>query len=415
MSSSTDTIQVQDIENQNTLLGSKRKGLFEDERSPKIRKPLETVNGNCDSALVSGKASSRIVPTLVSSEVSAPPKEEELAPPEASEEEDDEEYVYDEEYDEEVEENAVVDGEQADEVSEPLPQEQEEKEAMELIQAKGFKSHLDVIKDVGKNSPRYYNETVNRYIDIIQKTAAPFTREYELFTTEVSAVETKIKEGISTILSTLQCSAEPQALEAFQTVLNKFLRAITQAAYHFCENEEENEELNPETEVRVLTAVHVDNALRFHGLPIYSSVPIEENSEEDEEDSEEEQDKPEQMEEEKVSSPTEEEEESESESESDEVPEEDDEEDPSQPIHLIEAATFREFAEVSCPQDISFEDQAIDMLQDSAEQFLSQLIRSAQILSTSETSTLTKKDVENVVQTWSLAPGASTLSKVLKA
>lgn len=67
-----------------------------------------------------------------------------------------------------AEESEEDDLEEALEVSEPLSKEEEEKEALDVLRSKGFSTADDVLKSVGVNSTRYHQETVDRYLRIIE-------------------------------------------------------------------------------------------------------------------------------------------------------------------------------------------------------------------------------------------------------
>lgn len=421
-----------DVENQQ-VVSLKRKNTFDDDRSSK-RKPLESRDVNVDGS-TEASSKPRITPTLISSEVSQtqPTIQDFQQPLQTEEDLSDEEYAVDVEYDEEAEEKAEIEGEQAEEVDEPLPR--EEDEAAEILKARGFSSPNDALQVVGKHSAQVLQETVNRYLDIL---GAPVTSEYESLDREIEVVNEKVRQGIAALFAQSNCKADRDAVDLVKTVLGQFLANVTQAAYHLAEYEDETP-LDPETEVRVLSSSHITQALKVQGLPIYPSTLAwsqsdQDPSSEDEtevqegqsenamhvEESESRSDdresgqKSDQHESEQEASESEEDSE---ESEEEVVEEEDQAEGEDQPARLIDGQAFSELSEMSCPHEVNItEDKhAPVLLQDAAENFLAQLILHSRMVNESysnnseEAISVTRRDIENVVRVWSRAPGACSL------
>jgi len=295
----------------------------------------------------------------------------ELQPPKEEEAEDEEEEEEDEESEEEESEVEDIDSEADETYGEqslegfPLSAEEEAREAAELAKSLGLGSTNEAIARVGAGSRSRVSSTLEKYSALIQSNEPEANQVYQGLTEEISALRTSIHSGIHKIVSDLDVSTVPDAIELAAATLENYLRVVAERSVVHCEYRDQ-EEVSAQDVLITLSAL---------GRPVYWGVQSTSTlvqgviAEDDEKDGD--------------FVPMDEAEDDEEDSEaSDEEDEEMDtweeaKEEEEETTFNFDAASFRRLIDVLNRWSVSFNDEAYTVLQTSAEDYLSQLFSSA--------------------------------------
>ena len=297
------------------------------------------------------------------------PAEQPAQEEEAEEEEEEEEEMDEEEEEEESEieddiasEDDETYGEQSLEGF-PLSQEEEAREAAELAKTLGLGSTNEAITRVGASSQKRVSSTIDAYAALIQTNEPEANQVYQGLSEEITALRASIHSGINKIVSDLDVTTAPSAIELAAATLENYLRVITERSVYHCEYRDQ-EEVSADDVLIVLSAL---------GRPVYfgeqrtstlvqGAIAQEDDEKdgdfvpmEDEDDDEELSD--------------DEDEEMETWDGKDEVEEE--------TSFNVDTAAFRRLIDVLNRWNVTFGEQAYTVLQTSAEDYLGQLFSSA--------------------------------------
>jgi len=186
----------------------------------------------------------------------------EEVPAEANEEEEEEE---DEDYEEEEEEEDDMDSDADEHYGEqslegfPLSAEEEAREAADLARSLGLGSTNEAISRVGAGSDKRISKTIDTYSELIRANQPEATQVYEGLSEEITALRASIQSGIHKIVSDMNVTATPSAVELSAAALENYLRVIAERSVVHCEYRDE-QEVSPQDVLVTLSAL---------GRPVY--------------------------------------------------------------------------------------------------------------------------------------------------